>query len=202
VLNDHNRCFAQVIYFADLLKNLFDDLRRKAKGGFIEKENFGIGDKSARATLPKLNALRQGTREKVNVSYYEGLEGIKQASDYNLKENQGKEMVGFYAHVEGMPEELLPYFDEYGKRLNTLGITVRAVAPESPSLSRYRKVDKNLGRDVKVVPKEEYSSIVALETVGETTKLTDLKNLQALVIENAEVAKTVRQIFEMVWRAT
>ncbi len=53
---------------------------------------------------------------------------------------------------------------------------------------------------MKVVPTESYSSEVAIDTLGDLVRIQDYKNLQGVAIENADVAKTVREIFEMLWQ--
>jgi len=194
---------------------LLEELRRK---GFVQKiprakkqlyraeppeEVFALASERlevTRAALPKLRALQQGASKKVNVSYYEGLNGVEQGMEYKLKENAEKEIVGFYAHVEGIPEELIPYFKQYGETVKKYEIPIRAVVPEHPSLDEFRALDEEVGRKVQTVSASIYSPVVSIEAQGEIVRLADFKNLQVLVIENAEVAKTVRQIFEMVWK--
>ena len=53
----------------------------------------------------------------------------------------------------------------------------------------------------KIVPFEQFSSEVAIDTSKNFVRIHDYKNLQGVVIENADIAKTVREIFEMVWRS-
>ena len=54
---------------------------------------------------------------------------------------------------------------------------------------------------MKVVPYEQYSSDVAIDVLGDIIRIQDYKNLQGVALENADVAKTVREIFEMAWRS-
>lgn len=155
---------------------------------------------STQEALPKLMALAKGTSTKVRTSYYEGLAGLKQAMEYGLKDAAGGEMVGFYATSENLPKELTNYFDEWNDKRHKLGISVRVIAPDHPSLKKYRDEDVASDRQVKVVPYSEFSSQVAIDTSGDIVRIQDYKNLQGVVIENADVAKTVREIFEMVWK--
>ena len=60
-------------------------------------------------------------------------------------------------------------------------------------------MDKAYDRDIKVVPFQEYSSKVSLYTIADLVFVSDFENLQVMVLENSEVAKTLRQVFEMVW---
>ena len=53
---------------------------------------------------------------------------------------------------------------------------------------------------MKEVPHEEFSSEVAIDVSEKIVRIHDYKNLQGIVIENEDVAKTMREIFEMVWK--
>ncbi|MEI6863958.1 MAG: helix-turn-helix domain-containing protein [Candidatus Adlerbacteria bacterium] len=161
------------------------------------EEKFAL----AKATLPELLALTKGTDTKVNTLYFEGVEGIKQLMEYRAKEMHGKEMVGFYATDVNADPELVRYFkDEWADKMLKLHIPVRMIAPEHASLKDYRDADAKYNRQLKTVPYAEYSSEVAIDVLGDIVRIQDYKNLQGVAIENADVAKTVRQIFELVWK--
>lgn len=160
------------------------------------KEKFA----QAEEKLPELLALTKGADTKVNTLYFEGTEGIKQLMEYRVKEMSGAEMVGFYATDLNADPELVRYFKEdWPFKMQRLGISHRFIAPEHPSLKDYRNVDSKFGRTIKTVPYEQYSSEVAIDVIGDVVRIQDYKNLQGVAIENADVAKTVREIFEMVW---
>jgi hypothetical protein len=55
---------------------------------------------------------------------------------------------------------------------------------------------------MKVVPFSEFSSEVAIDVADNVVRIQDYKNLQGIAIENADVARTMREIFEMVWKRT
>lgn len=154
----------------------------------------------AKTKLPELLAITKGSASKVNTIYFEGLSGIKQMAEYRIKEMRGKEMVGFWATDKSVDPELSRYFkEEWGPLCGKLDITMRGIVPDDPALKFYRDVDAKYGRTMKTVPPEEYSSEVAIESVGDIVRIQDYKNQQGVVLENADVAKTVREIFEMVW---
>ena len=50
------------------------------------------------------------------------------------------------------------------------------------------------------MPKEIYSSDIAIEIGESWVKTNDFKNLQGLIIENPTFAKTMREIFEILWQ--
>jgi hypothetical protein len=126
---------------------------------------------------------------------------MKKLMEYGFKENEGKEMVGFLATDRGLPAALVDYFkQEWAPEQKKHNITIRGIAPKDPSLADYRKVDSQFGRDIKPIPLKEYSSEVAITVLGDIVSIHDYKNLQGIAIENTDVAKAFKQIFEMVWK--
>lgn len=154
----------------------------------------------AKRKLPELLAMSKGEKTKVNTLYFEGVGGIKQLLEYRIKELNGKELVGFWATDRAAPKELQDYFKyEYGEKNKNHHISMRGIVPADEKLRHYRDTDAIYNRQMKVVPSEQYSSEVAIDTVGDVVRIQDYKNLQGIVIENTDVAKTVREIFEMAW---
>lgn len=154
----------------------------------------------AKAKLPELLAMTKGAETKVSAVYFEGMKGIKQVMEYKQKENMGKEIVGFYATSKELPKELTEYFEEWNQKNYKLGVTMRGIAPDHESLAAFRGSDVEFNRQMKTVPYDEFSSEVAIDVVGDVVRIQDYKNLQGVAIENADVAKTMREIFEMMWK--
>lgn len=158
----------------------------------------------AKEKLPELLAFARSERKKVNVMYFEGVNGLKQMLEHRIKEFEGEELVGFYATDENFDPDNKEEFDQYFKkewneRMLKLGITMRGVAPDSTALKPYRDVDEKYGRKVKIIPFDKYSSDTAIDVIGDIVRIQDYKNTQGVLLENPDIAKTLRQIFEMVW---
>jgi len=133
----------------------------------------------------------------------EGFNGMKKLMEYGFKDNEGEEMLGFFAvdRDRGIPEELKTYFkDGWAPITKKHSIAVRGIASRDPDLSHYRDVDSDYNRNVKLVSLEEYAPEVAIFILGKTVTIQDYKNLQGVAIENQDVAKAFKQIFEMVWK--
>jgi sugar-specific transcriptional regulator TrmB len=154
----------------------------------------------AEYALPELMDIYSGGNARVKTVHFEGVEGIKQLMEYRSKEMQGEELVGFYATDLNADPELVRYFKEDWPKVTQKLRKQRVIAPAHASLKDYRDIDAALNREVKTVPYEEYSSEVAIDVVGDVVRIQDYKNLQGVAIENADVAKTVRQIFELTWK--
>lgn len=162
----------------------------------VAQEKFDL----AKQKLPELLAITKGGNAKVNVVYFEGIAGIKRLLEYRIKEFEGKELIGFWATDREAPKELQDYFkNEYGAKNKNHRITMRGIVPADEKLRHYRQADASYNREMKTVPSEQYSSEVAIDTIGDLVRIQDYKNLQGVAIENADVAKTMREIFEMAW---
>ena len=120
-----------------------------------------------------------------------------------IKEIKGKEIVGFGAYIpELIPKELEEYFDVYNSKIKKLDVHLRGIAPNHNSIKSYRDQDKNFGREIKIIPLEKYSSETSIEVTDNMVRIIDMKNLQGIVIDNPVIAKTMKEIFEMVWEKT
>ncbi len=164
---------------------------------------FGVAEEKlnlAKQKLPELLAMTRGDETKVSTVFYEGMTGMKKLMEYGFKEHEDQEMTGFFATDKDIKPELSDYFkDEWALEMKKRRITIRGVAPRDPSLAFYRKADEEFGRSIRPIPIKEFSSEVAITVLGNIVKIEDYKNLQGIAIENADVAKTMREIFEMVW---
>lgn len=168
------------------------------------EEAFGVAQERltlAKKALPELLAITKGKKSKVSTVYFEGVEGMKQLVEYKFKEHEGEEILGFWATDKNADPELSRYFKtEYPKKMQRHGIRMRGLAPRDPSLADYRAADAGYGRNIKEISTNDYSTEVAITVSKDLVRIEDYKNLQGIAIENQDVAKAVRQIFEIVWK--
>ena len=187
-------------------KGLVTRVPRSRKQLFVAKrpeEFFAAAEerlKNAQSILPDLLSLIKGSQDKVRTLYYEGLTGVREALWYRTKEMKNRELVGFYATVEQASPELEQLFFEWHQESKKHSIKVRGIVPDHPSLQKYREeVDPKYDFTFRVVPFEKYSAKISID-VGDTfVRIIAFRELQAIVIDNPDVAQTVRQIFELVW---
>ena len=154
---------------------------------------------NARAALPELKALSHGGEYKVNVTYYEGLDGIKEMYSKILKMMSDKEIVGFYAHAKHAPPGLIEYWEEWTEERLKKNITVRGITPKDASTQKWIKNQSKYLLALKALPLEKYDSDVSIEVYENFTQIVSSKYLQGILIENPDVSKAVKQIFELAW---
>ena len=118
-----------------------------------------------RRALPKLVALQKKTSEKPSILYYEGLEGLKQAYEYRLKDFHNTEILAFAARPDDFNEKILKYvsfpWHEYREKHN---IKVRIVTVDTPKLRSFKDILSNKKfLSARYLPEELYNSDCTLE---------------------------------------
>lgn len=150
--------------------------------------------------LPILKNLGKKGNRKAIVTYYEGLHGYEQAMSY--KENEvveDGEMLCYFASGNTVNPAMWNSIDEYMDRLRRNGVKMRAFAPDHETLKRYRAEDETAGREVKVLPLDMYSATSSIDISRNFVRFTLFDEEMFVIIENPEIAKIMRQIFEMNW---
>lgn len=161
--------------------------------------------REAKKVLPELNALQRKQSDKPNILYFEGVEGVKQAYEYKLKDFKGKEIVGFFARANELDERLnTEVFIPWNENKVKNDITVRGFLVDDPKLAPYQKFfGTERGKILpKFLPESVYSADCSIESFDGGVRIVIMRSKQAIVIESYEVAKAVKQIFELLWKKT
>ena len=80
------------------------------------------------------------------------------------------------------------------------GIHIKVITPEHPSTKDMLEDGKKLGYEIKTVPTSIYSAKVSLEAGDSFVRIILFDPPQAVIIESPELAESVRQIFQIVWK--
>ncbi len=150
--------------------------------------------------LPSLKSMGGSRPEKMNVLHFEGLKAYKEALYYGMEECKGKEIVGFYAEAKDMSPKLLTICEEYSEWCAKNDISLKVFVPDHPSLARFRKTDALFKRLAVILPYSVYSSSVSIDTFSNIVRIMLNRNNQAVVIENRDLAKTIKEIFDLMWK--
>ena len=112
----------------------------------------------------------------------------------------GKEVVGFYARVTPGAQGLESFYnDKLNPERKRLGIKIRGISSNDPSLKEYKKTAADFGYDIHWIDPKKYLSDSSIEIGEDFVQIVSHRYLQAVLIENPDVAKAFRQIFELVW---
>ncbi len=169
----------------------------------IAKEKLAMTEKD----LPELLALKKKRESRVNVAYFEGEPGAEEMYK-NLfkvmkrKDRTRRRLIGFYAKGDDLSEELEQVFHRVNEMCHTLGIKRRALTVYHPNIIKNylnKDIMKRYNITTKALAEEKYSSDVSIEVYDSYVQILSQKTLQSILIEDADIAKAILQIFEMNW---
>ena len=149
--------------------------------------------------LPELIAIQKKDEEKTRVSYYEGVEGIKEV--YNDTLNYKNELVGF-----GSEDVINILGDDWAKTYLAArvknNIPVRAIFSKTDYMENELVVkDKEQLRETKLVSKEDLPFSIEIDIYGDSkVSLISGKEVMATIIESKEIHDAMKSIFELIWR--
>ena len=159
--------------------------------------------KLAESALPNIQSLTRKKQGKTQTLFFEGLGGLEQALKYRMHDLSGQEAIGFYAASTDAPPESLKLVMDWAENCKRQNIKIRGFIPKKYLSSRFSKQDKTSLRTFKPLPNEAYSSRVSLDTIDDMVRFIDTVSPipQATIIESAEAAKALRQVFNRLWLA-
>ena len=158
--------------------------------------------------LPGLLALA-ALDEKPNMLYYDGVDGFREAFEYGnqyILQYGIKDVVGFMAYS---PDKLTKVyekiFDDVYYELGDAHVRYRALVPLHASTKQpdrhSKKFELKYEWEVKYVQQNTNSSKVSIEVAGALVRIMSRQKEQGIIIENDDIAESLRQIFEMNWAA-
>lgn len=159
-----------------------------------------IRAKNAYDKLSEIKAI-QKKENKISVKYYDGEKGMEEAFFYKIEDLKRTEIVGFFAKAEKISPEIINISHRWRNRLNNYDIKLRGIAPKHETLKEFRKTDDMLGMIFKSVPHNTYSSNCSIDATSLFVRIVLFDANQAIIIENPEIVKTVKEIFEASWKS-
>jgi len=154
--------------------------------------------KELKNALPRLKALQNTKGEKPKVYFYEGKDGINQINEDTLRYKS--EIIGFTTpRFVSADEEKLS--QEYIKKRIAAGIKARVIGEVSEEMLQIQKKDIIELRKTKMLPTNIFTSQVEIGIYGNRSYFANYKDECGLIIEDTEIAKTLKNIFELVWNS-
>ncbi len=149
------------------------------------------------ALMPELTAIQNKGRNKPRVTFYEGVEGLKDIFGDMLKER--KLIHGFWDY-ENAEKVLGNYLETYyrpeRKRLN---IFYKGILRDSPATRAALKYDNKAFRESKFIHKGEFTTEINI--YGNKVALMSFLNRPpfGVLIEDKDIADTLRTAWENLW---
>ena len=140
---------------------------------------------------------------KPQVTFYEGVEGIKQIHEDILKCSKGNTIHSFIPqNMEG--EDFLRFlFDDFIRRRIENKISIEVIAPESEIGFKILEDDKKSLRKTKIVSKENCTFESEVTIYEQKIAMISYKpeEMIGLIVESPSMSKTMKQIFQLTWNA-
>jgi sugar-specific transcriptional regulator TrmB len=149
-------------------------------------------ERSLMDILPELKAQHDFSKEKEETNFYRGKEGVKYIFEDMLDEKDTVLVIGASANAN---EIVKYYFPKFDTRRAKEKIKVRLIYDES-----FKPVTGIPLAEIKYLP-EGYGSNAATNIYADKVAIIIwLERPLAILIKNAEVAKSYRKYFELLWK--
>lgn len=156
---------------------------------------------SVRENLPEFNALYNLHSSGAFISYYEGVEGVKNVYNNLLKEIKPHEdylVMGDSAEWFTQDQE---FFQDFLRRRAKLNINIRLLLQDTPIAREQKKMERQYNQQVKILP-TEYKLSTNVVMIPRQLVLNQYKlPILAMVIENDSIIQTNRELFEIIWKS-
>lgn len=145
---------------------------------------------------PELVALYNASTSKPHVTFYEGIEGIKNVYGDILKERQP--LVG-WSDIEHRSKILGSFFESYAPERARRNITYKSIIRDTPAARSWAK--KNIGhlREYKYLQSDDFDT--EIDVYGNKIVIFSFRTNPpyAVIIEDKHVADTMRMAWQQLW---
>ncbi|MFZ5982560.1 MAG: TrmB family transcriptional regulator [Patescibacteria group bacterium] len=148
--------------------------------------------------LPQLKSIYNIAGDKPKIRFFEGKSGLMEVYEDTLR--FGKEILAFGSY-DIVPVLGHDWAESYIRRRKKKGVYYKGILPESSNLKReYLSRNQEQLRLTKTVSAEKYPFSVEINLYGfQKIALISPKEEMGIIIEGAEIYKTLRSIFELLW---
>ena len=164
-----------------------------------KKEALAKQREALEEVVPLLEEYKSPYSSQPRVTFYEGIEGCRKV--YSKLLESTTDILEFGAHEDLVNRLGSGYMDEFIAKRKKKKIFLRAISQDSPIEQDLIKLDKKQCREIQLFPDHKgklYSSIAIYE--NKVLLLSLFHDAFGILIENKEVADTMRTIFELQWK--
>lgn len=148
--------------------------------------------------LPELLAIYNKSKTKPTVTFYQGIEGIKEVLLDMLKEKQPVSAFSDYKHMAASFGDY--YFDVFPPERAKRGIVSRNIVPDTAKARELSKKDARYLRETKFLQVPDlkteiniYGNKVALNSYQSSPPF-------GVIIEDHDIAETLRTLWQQLWK--
>ena len=159
----------------------------------IKEMEEGIKD-----SLPELEAIYNKNEVKPKVTFYEGIEGIKNVFEDTLREKPSEILMWL---TDDYFKDLRQYSSDYIKERVKLNMHAKRIAPQGSIWQRRNKVnDKQELSETLIVPKEMLNIEIEVNVYNNKLAFMNFAEKMAIIIESKPIADAMRQAYELSWK--
>ena len=175
----------------DLLLTKAQEKKAQAETALIALESL----------LPNLQAKYRLTDVKPNVTYYEGIEGIRKLYQDVIK--TGEDVILFRSIDDVTDPEAEKILLEHINERTKAGIHTKAITPlVGVAIENYLKNDQARNFERHLTKDNRFLFPSQIMIYGSKIAITSFKNALTTIIDNHEINTTFRQLFALLWEFT
>lgn len=145
--------------------------------------------------MPQFKALSK-SEEKPAIRFYEGEEGIKSIYEDSLA---SETEILAWNNTANLEVYMAEYFHQYYKKRAGKGIFIKAIVNDMPTAHEYKKHDKELLREIRIVPKEMMNIVPECYVYENKVAFMSLREKIGVIIESRDIAEAMRKLYELAW---
>lgn len=150
-------------------------------------------------SLPELQALYQASEIRPKVRVYEGNSGLLEVWK-DILSTKGEILVWTNQQTDTLvfgPQRHISFIDERVKK----GIKARVLSVDNPEGRRLKKLDPQLLRETKILPKETNFTAETYIYGNKVAVLDYNKDIIGVITESGPISNSQREIFELTWKS-
>jgi sugar-specific transcriptional regulator TrmB len=148
--------------------------------------------------LPQLQSIHNTHGTKPKIRFYEGKEGLRDVYEDTLKNTKEILIFGSYDIVNALGAD---WAENYLKKRVAKQIYAKAILPGTEKLiQEFISRDQEQRRSTKLIDPKKYPFSIEINIYShQKIALISAKEEIALIVEGAEIHKTLRLMFELIW---
>jgi len=188
-------------------KGLIHEIKKQRKTYFYAEdprhiaENMEQNLQDIKGAIPELLAISNFTDKKPSIRFYEGKEGIKNLYKDILKHPKS-EILEWYSESYATEFNESFFVDYFMPRRVKNKIWVRAILPDNAIIRKMVKNNEKELRKTKLLNPEKYNIKININLYGKNKiNIISFKEEIGLIIESEKIHDSLKNIFEIMWKA-
>jgi len=164
----------------------------------LDKRVRSIQEQSIKAKklIDQLNLLASKKQGKPRISIFEGKEGIRALYDDTLLTKEPIKSFGSSEVLEKFDQEFL---NDYYRRRAARKVYIEAILGDYPTAHDYQKKDKELYREIRIVPREAMDIKPEVYIYENKTAFFSFEEKFAVLIESKDIADALKKLHMLAW---